>query len=109
MFWELQTSNFSILLLPKCVLSLSKGSATNIFYCKPRIFQVGAIILVWWGRGAVAFGRAGPVACPCLCRGVVQRFFANVGGGFDLVGGVGGGGWALGYHSGQFRYFPDIF
>ena len=44
----------------------------------------------------MAFGRAGPVAYPCLCRGVVQRFFANVGGGFNLVGGGGGAGhWAI--------------
>ena len=36
-------------------------------------------------------------------------FFANAGEIFILAGGRGGGGgWALGYHSMEFRYFPNI-
>ena len=35
-------------------------------------------------------------------------FFANTGGIFILAGGRREGGWALVYHSVEFRYFPNI-
>ena len=39
---------------------------------------------------------------------VFREFYASINGVLISAGG-GGGGWALGYYSVGFRYFPDIF
>ena len=51
---------------------------------------------------AVVFARPGEDLIA-----IFWGFFANVGGVFVLAEG-GGGGWALSYHSMEFRHFPNI-